>query len=206
MEKVPLPFRTPARIPNTSCDALPGMETCGWLMLSTTATSCSFAAGTNAMLGSGLNGTRPPRRRTSARLHDELLGAVVDLRGRPRGLDERDVDHDVPAADVPLADHDLQLHVVAVGEALALDALGRGERDLVGAGAEVLRDLHDELRLARLHLADPLRVDEDGEVELRAGRRVLRREEVAAGELARRGLRRSRVGGARRGAVRPVRP
>ena len=70
------------------------------------------------MLGSGLN-TRVSSRAASARLDDELLGPVVDLRGGARRLDERHVDHDVIAADVPLPDHDPQRDVAREGEPLA---------------------------------------------------------------------------------------
>src|SRR5689334_2258610 len=140
MENVPFPFRTPTRCPKTCCEAFPGIETCGWLMLSTTATTCSRSAGTNVRLGSGWNTRSPPR---SARVDDELLGAVVHLGGVPGGLDERHVDHDVVAADVPLPHDDPELDVLAEREALAAEPLRGRERDLVPAGAEVLRDLHD---------------------------------------------------------------
>src|SRR5512133_2954906 len=40
MEKVPLAFRMPTSQPSTCWGALPGMDTWGWLMLSTSATTC----------------------------------------------------------------------------------------------------------------------------------------------------------------------
>src|SRR5512138_274425 len=103
-------------------------------MLSTTATTWSRVAWIHVRLGSGLNGTSRSSRGVSARLDDELLRPVVDLGGGAGGLDERQVDHDVTAADVPLPDDHLELDVAPVGEPLALDTLRRGERHLVRAG------------------------------------------------------------------------
>src|SRR5512133_2123628 len=112
----------PTRCPNTCCEAFPGIETCGWLMLSTTATTCSRAAGIHVMLGSGWN-TGASVAPASARIDDELLGLVVDLRRGALGLHEGAVDHQVIAADVPLPDDDPERHVPGVGEPVARDPL-----------------------------------------------------------------------------------
>src|SRR5512140_763939 len=96
----------PTSQPATCWGAFPGIPTWGWLMLSTTATTCSFVTGTCVMLASGWN-IEPPL----PRLDHVLLVTVVQVGRGPRHLDERRVDHDVVPADVPLADHDLQVDV-----------------------------------------------------------------------------------------------
>src|SRR5512137_2668916 len=110
IEKVPLALRRLQSTPWTACGSLPGMETWGWLMASMIATTWSRVAGTNWMVGSGVNtlpslwfpapAVRPRPGSSSASFEDELLHLVVHL-GRGAGHHRQGiVDHDMIAPDV----------------------------------------------------------------------------------------------------------
>ena len=106
----------------------------------------------------------------SAALQGELFVHVVGVRGGSLGLEERIVDRHRVRARLSLAHHQLEPALRATRScALPPRAWWQRTPPCSRRGCRLFGDLQRDLRLARLHLADPLPVHEHVHLVLRGG-------------------------------------